>query len=70
VTKPGEDDPFAAMLDDDVIEEIDDLDEVPGSSLLHGELDDDEDLADSFGSVGPDPSSSSSGSRPQPPKKK
>jgi ubiquinone/menaquinone biosynthesis C-methylase UbiE len=73
VTKPGEDDPFASMLEDDVeeIEEIDDIDEVPGSSLLHGELDDDEDLADIFGSVGPDASSSSSsGSRPLPPKKK
>jgi ubiquinone/menaquinone biosynthesis C-methylase UbiE len=67
VTKPGEDDPFASMLDDDMLEEID-IDEVPGTSLLHGELEDDEDFADSFGSVGPDPASS--GTRPQPPKKK
>jgi ubiquinone/menaquinone biosynthesis C-methylase UbiE len=70
VTKPGEDDPFASMIDDDMLEEIDDIDEVPGTSLAHGELDEDEDFADSFGSVGPDPSSGSSGTRPQPPKKK
>jgi hypothetical protein len=70
VTKPGEEDPFAAMLDDDALEEIDDIEEVPGSSLLHGEIDDDDDLADSFGSVGPDASPSSSGARPLPPKKK
>jgi ubiquinone/menaquinone biosynthesis C-methylase UbiE len=76
VTKPGEDDPFAALLDDDALEleELDDIDEVPGNSLMHGELDEDDDLADSFGPVVPDPSSGSSGARPlgtpRPPKKK
>lgn len=72
MTKPGEDDPFAALLDDDALEleELDDIDEVPGNSLMHGELDEDEDLEDSFGSVGPDPSAGTSGPRPMPPKKK
>jgi ubiquinone/menaquinone biosynthesis C-methylase UbiE len=45
VTRPGEEDPFESMLDDDVLEELEDIDEVPGSSLLHGELDDDDDSA-------------------------
>jgi ubiquinone/menaquinone biosynthesis C-methylase UbiE len=58
VTRPGEDDPFASMLDDDALEELDDdLVELPGSSLLHGEIDDD------------DPAGFGSGSRPLNPKK-
>jgi ubiquinone/menaquinone biosynthesis C-methylase UbiE len=56
VTRPGEDDPFESMLDDDALEELEDIEEVPGDSLLHGELDDDDEPA-------------SSGSRPLPPKK-
>jgi hypothetical protein len=31
------------MLDDDALEELDDIEEVPGDSLLHGEIDDDDD---------------------------
>jgi hypothetical protein len=58
VTKPGEEDPFESMLDDDALEELDDFEEVPGSSLLHGELDDDD-----------GPAGLGSGSRPMPPKK-
>jgi ubiquinone/menaquinone biosynthesis C-methylase UbiE len=42
VTKPGEDDPFESMLEDDALEELDEFEEVPGNSLLHGELDDDD----------------------------
>jgi hypothetical protein len=70
VTKPGEDDPFAALIDDDALEleELDDIDEIPGDSLMHGELDEEDDLEESFGSVGPD--AGSSGARPLPPKKK
>jgi hypothetical protein len=65
VTKPGEDDPFASMIDEveDDFEEIDDVE----SSLVSGELDDEDDFADSFGSVSPDPAASHSGSRPIPP---
>jgi ubiquinone/menaquinone biosynthesis C-methylase UbiE len=65
VTKPGEDDPFASMIDEveDDFEEIDDVE----SSLVSGELDDEDDFADSFGTVSPDPAASHSGARPIPP---
>ncbi|KIG11823.1 General secretory system II protein E domain protein [Enhygromyxa salina] len=64
VTKPGEEDPFASMEEDmDEFEEIDDLE----SSLVGGEIDEDDDFADSFGNVSPDPSAGRSGSRPIPP---
>ncbi|PRP90256.1 hypothetical protein ENSA5_66690 [Enhygromyxa salina] len=70
VTKPGEADPFAAMLDDEELEEIDDIDdieELPGDSLIHGEFDDDEDIADAFDRISPDPAASQSGVLPPPP---
>lgn len=65
VTKPGEEDPFDSMIDEaeDDFEEIDDLE----SSLVAGDLDDDDDFADSFGTVSPDPAAGRSGSRPAPP---
>jgi ubiquinone/menaquinone biosynthesis C-methylase UbiE len=73
-TKPGEDDPFAGMLtdDEDDIHEIDEVDEL--ASLVDGEIQEDDDLASSFGDVAP--GASNSGMRrtppppPGPPKKK
>jgi hypothetical protein len=65
VAKPGEADPFASMLsdDEDDIHELDELDEL-------APLDDDDgddDLASSFGEVGPEPDAGRSGARKLPP---
>ncbi|PRP94911.1 class I SAM-dependent methyltransferase [Enhygromyxa salina] len=65
VTQPGEDDPFASM-EDEVEDEFEELDEIE-SSLIAGELDEDDDFADSFGNISPDPAAGRSGSRPIPP---
>lgn len=64
VTKPGEEDPFASMLEsEDGFEELDDIED----SLVAGELDEDDDFETAFDSISPDPSAGRSGSRPIPP---
>ena len=68
VTKPGEEDPFASMLeDDDELEEIDDLEELDDDSLVDGVLDDDDDLEAAFADIAPSPSKKAP---PPPPTKK